>query len=64
MVATRSVYKALSLAALREIWNEFVVWNREIKPTLPDEEQLFATHMNDQKIWVLEDSQAFHHSVS
>jgi hypothetical protein len=28
-------------------------------PTLPEEEQLFATMMNSKKIWVIEDGAAF-----
>ena len=27
--------------------------------TLPEEEQLFTTSMNNEKVWVLEDGQAF-----
>ena len=59
LVATRGVYSEFSLAAIREIWNEFVEWNTKVKETLPEEEQLFATRMNDKKIWVLEDIQAY-----
>ena|SRR5215211_3653967 len=59
LVATRGIYAAFSLAALREIWNEFVEWNTDVKPTLPVEEQLFTTRMNDKKIWVLEDGSAY-----
>ncbi len=59
LVATRGVYTEFSLTALREIWNEFVEWNSNVKHRLPEAEQLFATHMNDKKIWVLEDVQAY-----
>ena len=59
LVATRGVYSEFTLAVLREIWNDYVVWRRTVMPTLPEEEQLFVTSMNDKKIWALEDGQAF-----
>jgi hypothetical protein len=59
IVATRAIYAAYSLAAMQEIWNEFVVWRRDIVPTVPEEEQLFSTSMNDAAVWVLEDGAAF-----
>ena len=58
-VATIEVYNAFSLAALQEIWNEYVVWRQQVMPTLPEEEQLFKTKMNDRTGWVLEDGEAF-----
>ncbi len=36
IVATRPVFAALSLAALREIRDDDVVWIAEVKATLPD----------------------------
>jgi hypothetical protein len=59
IVATRAIHAAYSLAAMQEIWNEFVVWLRDIMPTLPEEDQLFSTSMNDSAVWVLEDGAAF-----
>ena len=59
IVATSHLFNEVSLAALLEIWNEFVEWNRNIKPTLPESEHLFVTTMNGVKIWLMEDGQAF-----
>jgi hypothetical protein len=59
IVATSHLLEDVSLAALLEIWNEFVVWRKEIMPTLPEEEQMFVTKMNGNKIWLIEDGQAF-----
>ena len=59
LVATVAVHSEFSLAALQEIWNEYVVWRKQVMPTLPEEEQLFKTTMNSQTVWVLEDGQAF-----
>ncbi len=59
IVATRAIYSAYSLAALRETWNEYVFWRGNVMSTLPEEEQLFSTTMNSETVWVLEDGQAF-----
>jgi hypothetical protein len=59
IVATVHLFNEVSLAALREIWNEFAHWQRNIMPTLPEEDQMFVTTMNGKKIWLLEDGQAF-----
>ena len=59
IVATAHLFDEISLAGLLEIWNEYVQWVRNKRPTLPEEDQLFVTTMNDDKIWVIEDSQSF-----
>ena len=59
IVATAHLFGEVSLAALLEIWNEYVDWKNKVMHTLPEEEQLFATSMNGLKIWLIEDGQAF-----
>jgi hypothetical protein len=59
IVATATLYNAVSLAGLREIWNEFVRWQIQVLPTLPEEERLFHTTMDGRKVWVIPDGQAF-----
>jgi hypothetical protein len=59
IVATAHLFNEISLAGLREIWNEYVEWRKNVKDTLPEEEQLFVTTMNGDKIWLIEDGQAF-----
>ncbi len=58
IIATRHVSEALSLAALREIWNDYVVWMKEVKATLPEADQLFATRMDGETVWIIEDGAA------
>ncbi len=58
IIATRHVFATLSLAALREIWNDYVVWTKGVKATLPVAEQLFATTMNGATVWVIADGAA------
>ena len=59
IVATSHLFNEVSLAALLEIWNEFVDWNRNIKPTLPESEQMFVTEIDGKKIWLIEDGAAY-----
>ena len=59
IVATSHLFSEVSLAGLREIWNEYVDWRTNIMATLPEEDQLFSTTMNGEKVWLLEDGAAF-----
>jgi len=59
IVATTHLFEEVTPAGLLEIWNEFVHWRKHSMPTLPEEEQLFVTSMNDEKVWVIEDGNAF-----
>ena len=59
IVATSHLFAEVSQAGLLEIWNEYVSWRKEIMPTLPEEDWMFVTSMNDKNVWVIEDAQAF-----
>jgi hypothetical protein len=59
IVATAHLYEEVSLAGLREIWNEFAQWQKEVMSALPEEERLFHTKMNGLTVWVIEDGAAF-----
>lgn len=59
IIATAHLSGEVSLAGLLEIWNEFVAWRKNIMPTLPEEDQMFVTTMNGNKVWVIEDGAAF-----
>jgi hypothetical protein len=59
IVATTHLFNDISLAALMEIWNEFVQWRKAVMPTLPEAERLFHTTMNGQTVWVIADDAAF-----
>jgi hypothetical protein len=59
IVATAHLFNEVSLAGLLEIWNEYVEWRKHTEPFIPEEERLFATTMNSQKVWVIEDGAAF-----
>jgi hypothetical protein len=59
IIATAHLFNAISLAGLMEIWNEFVQWQKQVMPTLPEAEPLFHTTMNGETVWVIEDGAAF-----
>ena len=59
IVATAYLFNEVSLAGLMEIWNEYVQWQKQVRPTLPEEQQLFATRMNSKTVWVIADEAAF-----
>jgi len=42
IVATIHLFNKVSLAALLEIWNEYVAWRKNIMPTLPEEDQILS----------------------
>ena len=58
IVATASVFEGVSMAGLIEIWNGYVVWKRDVMPTLPEEKRLFSTKMNQMMVWAIEDAVA------
>lgn len=59
IIATAHLFNEISLAGLMEIWNKYVDWRKNIMSTLPEEEQMFVTTMNGNKIWLIEDGQVF-----
>jgi hypothetical protein len=59
IVATRHLFSQVSLAALLDIWNEYVEWRTNVMPTLPEADQMFVTTMDGEKVWLLEDGAAF-----
>ncbi len=63
IVATSHLFNEVSEAApeaaLIDIWNEYVDWRKNVMPTLPEKEQMFVTEMDGEKIWVIEDGQAY-----
>ena len=59
IIATGHLYTEISLAGIQEIWNEFVKWHKNIMPSLSEEDQLFSTSMNNKKVWVIDDGEAY-----
>jgi hypothetical protein len=59
IVATAHLFENVSLAGLREIWNEFARWKRDVENALPESERLFNTKMNEITVWVIEHAVAY-----
>lgn len=59
MIMTAAIKADLSEPALVEIWNDYVHWRRELEPALPEADKMFVTTMNGEKVWLIEDGQAF-----
>src|SRR2546421_12036082 len=50
IIATAHLFENVSLAGLMEVWNGFVHWKNNVMMTLPEEERMFVTEMNRNKI--------------
>ena len=55
IVATAHLYNEVTREQLAMVWDQFIYWRRYIQDTLPEEEQLFTTHVNNKTVWVIED---------
>jgi hypothetical protein len=58
LVATMNIMAEFTLVSLQEIWNEYEKWRQTTDPKRQREE-IFTTQLNDHKVWVMEDQQAF-----
>ena len=58
LVATTNVHANISVAGIMEIWNEYVHWVKNVESSLPEEERMFSTTMNERTVWVIYDGTA------
>lgn len=59
IVASTGLRESVSDAGLIEMWNDYVHWRTHVMATLPIEDRLFETTMNNGRVWVLEDGATF-----
>lgn len=59
VVATSHLVEVVGIEEIPTIWNEFVLWDYDVKPTLPEEEQMFQTVRKDKKVWCMFDNVCF-----
>ena len=52
IVATSHLFNEVSYPELRKIWDKFIIWRKEVMPTLPEEDRMFSTLVNGEKVWV------------
>ena len=52
-------YGVRSVEEIQDLSAQFFTWQRDIEPTLPEEDRLFSTQASNGKfVWVIEDAQA------
>jgi hypothetical protein len=59
LVATSHLLDGIGKDRIMKVWDEYVNWRREVMPKLAEEDQMFVTHADGKKIWVIEDGVAF-----
>ena len=59
LVATSHLLGGMGKDKVMKVWDEYVKWREEIMPRLTEEDQMFVTHVDGKKIWVIEDGAAF-----
>ena len=52
IVVTSHLFEDVSLPDLHELWDKYAEWRRNSKDTLPEEDQMFVTVINGNKVWV------------
>lgn len=55
VVATAHLFYEIGKSYMNTIWNKFIAWRQDVKPTLPEEDQMFSMEINGKKVWVIED---------
>ena len=59
IVATSHIREKFGVDDLLRIFHEFEDWDKDVRPGLPEEEQLFAATYANRKVWVIEDDTAY-----
>src|SRR5690242_6373306 len=59
VVATSNMIHEVTKPELRKLFHRFLRWDKYAKPGLPEEEQLFHMTYRGQRVWVMEDSEAY-----
>jgi hypothetical protein len=59
LVATFYLFDEIGCDKVIKVWDEYVKWRQEIMLKLKEEDQIFVTHVNNKKVWLIEDGAAF-----
>lgn len=59
VMATTHLSDEFGVEGLLDIWHEFRDWKEREEAKLAEEDRLFSTQKKGQKIWVIEDGEAF-----
>jgi len=59
LIATAGIMNDLPSGERQRLFAEFLSWQRDVEPTLPEEERMFtATASNGKRVWVIDDGSA------
>jgi hypothetical protein len=58
-IATTHILSDIGFDGAMEIWKEFADWRITVMPSLPEEDQLFYTGVDGQKVWIIEDDSGY-----
>lgn len=59
LVATAHLYEEVGRDRVMKIWDDYVLWRQTIMSRLPEEDQMFVTTVNGNKVWLIEDGAGF-----
>jgi hypothetical protein len=59
LVATNGTMHDLPNEERQGLFQRFLAWQKDVEPTLPEEDRMFVeTASNQQKVWIIEDGAA------
>ena len=59
LVATSHLFGEIGQEKVMRVWDEYAKWRQDVMPRLPEEDQMFVTHVDGRKVWVIEDGAGF-----
>jgi hypothetical protein len=59
VVATSHIAEQVENYDLIKLFNEFLQWDKKVRPALPEEEQLFHTEFEENTVWIVEDEAGY-----
>jgi hypothetical protein len=58
-VTTSHLLEEVGKEKIMTVWDEYIQWRKTVMPRLKEEDQMFVTKVNGQKVWVIEDGAGF-----
>ena len=59
VIATTHLLDSIGVEATLKVWDDFQVWKRNVMPTLPEEDRLYAPTVDGFELFVIEDAVAY-----
>jgi hypothetical protein len=58
-VVTSHLLGGIGRDKVMKVWDEYVKWRQEVMPKLKEEDQMFVTKVDGEKVWIIENGTAF-----